>query len=300
MMQMSGALLATAGGLSWALVATALTFGLRHGVDWDHLAAITDLTSNGQDRRRSMILATMYAAGHAAVVVVLGSVAVVAGDYVPESVDSVMGRVVGVTLLLLGGYVLVGLARDRGRFRMRSRWMLLGSLVRRRRAREVVVVEHDHEHTHEAGARHGHGHAHSMADDHVRSDAAAVTTTNRHQHLHVHVGSMPDDPGGPRRRTALGIGALHGVGAETPTQVVLFATAASVAGSAPGLLLLFVFTLGVFVSNTAIALAATAGFLRAEGRFWLYGALAATTGAFSIALGLTYVLGFDVLPPILT
>jgi hypothetical protein len=42
------------------------------------------------------------------VVVILGSVAVLAGDVLPAAVDAAMGRVVGATLLLLGGYVVLG------------------------------------------------------------------------------------------------------------------------------------------------------------------------------------------------
>ncbi|MGH9137900.1 MAG: hypothetical protein ACRD0G_12765, partial [Acidimicrobiales bacterium] len=131
------AILAADDGLRWGLLASAFGFGLRHGVDWDHVAAIADLSSGG-DRRRSVVLATLYAAGHAVVVVVLGSLAVIAGDYLPPAVDSVMGRVVGVTLLVLGGYVLYGLARHGRRFRMRSRWALVAApLTRLRRAATV-------------------------------------------------------------------------------------------------------------------------------------------------------------------
>ena len=94
-------------GFGLAAMFTAFGLGLRHGVDWDHLAAIGDLTSSGAGRRRSLVLATLYAVGHAVVVVVLGSLAVLAGDYIPATLDSLMGRIVGVTLLLLGGYVLL-------------------------------------------------------------------------------------------------------------------------------------------------------------------------------------------------
>ena len=80
----------------------------------------------------------------------------------------------------------------------------------------------------------------------------------------------PLDPEGPGRRAAFGIGMLHGIGAETPTQVVLFLSAASAAGALAGELLLLSFTLGLLASNTAIAIAATAGFLHAERRFGIY------------------------------
>ncbi len=294
------AILGATGGFGVALVLTAFGLGVRHGVDWDHLAAIGDLTSTGTGRRRSLVLATLYAVGHAVVIVILGSLAVLAGDYIPATLDSLMGRVVGVTLLALGGYVLYGLIRHGRSFRMRSRWSLLAASLRRLRRSRTVVIEHDHDHDHSGS----HRHVHSVGTvDHVHhgdGGALAVTTKVHHSHRHVHVGSLPADPEGPGRRAAFGIGMLHGIGAETPTQVVLFVSAASAAGALAGELLLLSFTLGLLASNTAIAIAATAGFLHAERRFGIYAVMAGATAVFSIALGLLYVFGLDVLPPILT
>ena len=101
------------------------------------------------------------------------------------------------------------------------------------------------------------------------------------------------------RGTAFVVGMVHGIGAETPTQVVLIVAAASAAGALTGELILVAFTLGLLASNTAIAIAATTGFLHAERNFRIYAGIAATTATFSIALGLLYVAGLDVLPPIL-
>ncbi|HEX9969458.1 MAG TPA: hypothetical protein VGB03_04905 [Acidimicrobiales bacterium] len=283
-------------GFRFGLLATAFGFGLRHGIDWDHLAAIADITSSQSDRRRSMVLATFYAAGHALVVFVLGVAAIVAGDRLPDEVDAAMGRVVGVTLVVLGTYVFWSLLRHGRDFRMRSRWVLLLSGMRRLgrwAARRPLVVEHDHDHDDD-----------HHADEHrveVAAEAAStgtVVTRQAHRHAHRHVGSLPDDPFaayGPR--TAFGIGALHGVGAETPTQVVLFVTAAGVAGAAGGVLMLVAFLLGLVATNTAIAVASAFGFLHAERHWRLYVAIAAVTGAASLAVGVLFLLGRESVLP---
>src|SRR5688572_15459480 len=112
-------------GFGLALLVSAFAFGFRHGIDWDHIAAITDITSSQQSVRTGLRFATLYAAGHAVVVFLIGIVAIVAGDSLPDSIDAAMGRVVGVTLLILGVYVLYALIRYREDFRMRSRWMLV-------------------------------------------------------------------------------------------------------------------------------------------------------------------------------
>src|SRR2546427_11220465 len=96
----------TAGqGLRLGLIATAFGFGFRHGIDWDHIAALTDITSSQDDSGRSMFFATLYALGHAVVVSVLGVAAIVFARQVPGAVDTLMERGVGATLILLGVFV---------------------------------------------------------------------------------------------------------------------------------------------------------------------------------------------------
>ncbi|HYL40607.1 MAG TPA: hypothetical protein VET90_04795, partial [Candidatus Binatus sp.] len=176
-------------GETIGLLTTALVLGFRHGFDWDHLAAITDVTSTtttadvaeighqsahderhehahhhgGPDEirvhgrpgypptapvtapsgpvagptvrarrsveeRRALVLGSLYALGHATVVVVLGLLALAFGAVLPAWVDPIMARVVGLTLLLLGLWVFVSLyqyARHGQPFRLRSRWMLV-------------------------------------------------------------------------------------------------------------------------------------------------------------------------------
>src|SRR5438445_185612 len=139
-------------GFRIGLAATAFGFGFRHGIDWDHIAAITDITSSQDTTRRSIFLATLYAVGHAVVVFALGLAAIVLGQRLPAGVDATMERIVGATLLVLGAYVFYALIRYGRDFWMRSRWMLVFSGVRRaaRRLRDgrPVIVEVAHEHDH--------------------------------------------------------------------------------------------------------------------------------------------------------
>src|SRR3990172_9383294 len=182
----TGALLADAAPDAGAvgLLITALVLGLRHGIDWDHIAAITDITSTtaateaaeeahraehvagarghphgGTDelhvheveaegpvtaalppalpvtrtrflaeQRRAIELGSLYALGHASVVAALGLAALAFGALLPAWVDPIMGRVVGVTLIVLGVWVLYSVyayLRHGTEFRLRSRWMLV-------------------------------------------------------------------------------------------------------------------------------------------------------------------------------
>lgn len=284
-------------GLRLGLILTTYGFGLRHGIDWDHIAAITDITSSQETPRRSMLFATLYALGHGSVVLVLGVLAIVFAERLPDSVDGAMERVVGVTLLALGVYVFYALVKHGRDFRMRSRWMLVFAGVRRvvRRVRgrqgEPVVIAHEHEHR--ACDPHP---TEATVERHVAGVAGVAgrrqAGLGSHTHRHSHVAPMPDDPFlAYGRATSFGVGMIHGVGAETPTQVLLFLTAAGAGGRGAGVFLLVCFLAGLVTSNTAIAVASTFGFLGASTNFGLYAAVSVVIAAFSLALGFVFLLG---------
>jgi high-affinity nickel-transport protein len=271
------------------LLVSALGFGLRHGVDWDHIAAIGDITGSQQRPRRAFLLATMYAVGHALVVIVLGGLAIAFSVHLPDGVDAVMERIVGVTLLVLGAYVVYGLARDGRRFRLRSRWMLVFALVRRFREKSRTrthrgLVEIEHEHPVEEAHFHSHTHARVVATAGARRGAV---------HRHRHIIEMPADPffAGYGAFGAFGIGLIHGVGAETPTQVLVFATAAGANGTGAGFAVLVAFVVGLLISNTIIAVAATFGFVGATRNPNVYVGISALTAVFSLVLGVLLVVG---------
>jgi cytochrome c biogenesis protein CcdA len=293
----SGAVVAAATGLEIGLVATALALGFRHGFDWDHLAALSDIAASQQSRRRSMLLATMYALGHAAVAFAIGAAVILAWTHVPEAVGDVMERVVGVTLVALGAWVIVSTVRNGRSTRMPSRGtLLLAGLRRLRRRSKPVVIEHEHDHPvgepheHDPQLVHAHDHDHAQARELVGAGAPNPAPTHRHRHRHV--ATLPDDPfpayGGG---VAAGVGAVHGIGFETPTQAVVFVTAAGAGSRAAGLLVLACFLLGLLAANTVVALASTFGLTGASSRARLYTVASLVAAAASLALGLLYVFG---------
>jgi high-affinity nickel-transport protein len=116
--------------IGFALLGTGLGLGLRHGIDWDHIAAISDVTSSQSNHRRSLLMGTLYALGHAAIVIALGLLAIWFGTLLPEWVDGYMEAAVGITLLILGVWLIWSMAKNNGRLVMRSRWMLVFDLVK--------------------------------------------------------------------------------------------------------------------------------------------------------------------------
>jgi high-affinity nickel permease len=288
------AIAAATEGLAASVLAAALTLGLRHGFDWDHVAAISDITASN-DRRRGFRFGTVYALGHAVVVLVLGTAAVLAGSRLPPVLDDVMGRVAGITLLVLAAAVLISVVRERGRFKATSRWLLLIGHLRaiRRRLRlphNVCVVEHTHDHVAVAGFHHD------------GDDAAALTTEGSgtqaplHRHSHMH----PDTDAEYTGRMSFGIGMIHGVGAETPTQLLVFLAAANAGGTATGLAVLVVFVAGLLTSNTVVTFAGARGFGLAAARPAVQITFALATVVVSVVLGASLLLGTESpLPPLI-
>jgi high-affinity nickel-transport protein len=122
----------------------------------------------------------------------------------------------------------------------------------------------------------------------------------QHRHRHRHIAAMPADPSPTYGRlTAFSIGLLHGIGAETPTQVLLFLAAARAGGTAIGVLLLGCFLVGLLASNTVVALTATFGFLRASRNFALYATTSVVIAGFSLVVGAIFVLGHGAALPAL-
>ena len=288
-------------GLALGVVATVFVAGLRHGFDVDHVAAISDITSSQSDRKRSLVLATIYALGHLSVIFVLGVIAVLAGHSVSSSIDSVFGRLIGVTLVALGIYVVYAVVRYRRDFHLRSRWMLVLAGVRRvvhrLRPSSHVIVEHDHPHP----PREHHEHPHTESptrEGEALGRRALATATTTHTHPHRHVVPAPLDPFTEYGvKTSFAVGMVHGVGAETPTQILLFTSAAGIAGTMGGVALVAAFSVGLLIGNSVLVLVATAGFTAGRRLPWLHLGLGVVTAAVSIYVGLAYALARPELLP---
>ncbi len=209
------------------------------------------------EQRHAIALGTLYALGHALVVFALGMLALAFGAILPDWVDPIMGRVVGVTLLVLGIWVFVSLyqyLRNGTEFRLRSRWMLVFD-----------------------GARFG-----------WRRFQARL-------HGHEHVEPLEMSSYGPR--TAFGVGMIHGIGAETGSQALLIAAVGGASGAGLGIPMLLAFVVGLVASNTAIVVVSATGFVAGQVRRPLYITIGVLAGTFSIVIGLTFLLGSGNLLP---
>jgi len=234
--------------LRLALFSAAL-LGFRHGLDYDHIAAITDITSVQSRARDAMRYGLLYVAGHATMIAVLGTAAVAFRMALPPASDVWAERLVGCTLLALGLYVLGTFFRPSTHShgpRTRITLLINGLLWVYWKLSRIF-----------GGTR--------VEAPQVFKDGYGTTS-------------------------AFLVGVIHGVGAETFTQVSLFLAAASLGGVA-GLLGLLMFILGLLVMNTLMCAAAAGLFSATLAHPGALRALSLLTSAYSIVVGTIFLLG---------
>ncbi|MBY0548532.1 MAG: hypothetical protein K2W95_14780 [Candidatus Obscuribacterales bacterium] len=233
------------------LLWTALLLGLRHSFDMDHVAAITDICAAETDRRRGLLYSFGYSAGHALIVLILGVAAMALGLVLPPGLEAIMGKVVGVTLLLLAAAVLYSALRYRSAEKLLSRWRILAGLMR------WLVSRHSHKHDKKASHTH---------ESHAANDTPASTRVG-------FWGSAV-------------IGVLHGLGVESPTQLVILTSAASVSW-ALGLSTVLIFASGILVANMALALVVVTGFQSAKRQQLVFMALSIISALLGVYMGVS-------------
>ena len=105
--------------------------------------------------------------------------------------------------------------------------------------------------------------------------------------------------GGIGQAPALLVGVIHGLGAETPTQIMVFLLAANLGGMAKGLLGLGTFIAGMLLMNTLICAAAAGMFRISRHRPRAFEWAAGLSAAYSMVVGLIFLAGTSTLSSLL-
>jgi ABC-type nickel/cobalt efflux system permease component RcnA len=125
--------------------ATALLLGSVHALEPDHIAAVTSFAVRRPEPRAAVGFGIRWAAGHGAVLVLVGGALFLLGIHFPGTLGAWLERLVG--LLLVG----LGLWTVRGAFAL-----------------------HAHVHRHADGVRHLHVHSHLLREGHDHRHAATA------------------------------------------------------------------------------------------------------------------------------
>lgn len=236
-----------------------LLLGFRHGFDYDHLAAITDITSVQRGWREGMRLGLLYALGHALTVAILGMAVIFLHLSLPQRLDQVSEKLVGATLIALALYVLFSL------------W--------RRRSQITETPSHAHPLTRSrialliSGARYATWRLRRLAD---RSLPQPAPFSFRYDRSSVFV-----------------VGIIHGLGAETPSQLLLFLLAANLGGTSRGVFGLVAFIVGLLGMNTLMTASASGVFASSAARPRLQATVTSLTALYSFAVGTIFLFGLS-------
>src|SRR6202140_5994040 len=188
-------------------------------------------------------------------VAVLGSAVIIFQLSLPQGIDRVAERLVGLTLLVLGVYVLASLFS--GNPAPRSRFHLLAGAFRW-----------------------------------IRWKAK--------KYWHDHDDPRPEDTKwNYSAKSVITIGIVHGLGAETPSQLMIFLLAANLGGVGKGFIGLAMFLVGLLAMNTVMTASAVGlfGFSSRLPRFQFV--VTALTALYSLTVGAFFLLGSSgILPPL--
>jgi hypothetical protein len=310
----------TAGIGGLGVYAAALALGIRHGIDWDHIAAITDITSTAaavededeswligepgvmltdeshhsthshtheEDGAPLQVAGTAAASGAGATATAtltrpLSGVSVLTASLPPSqkhalwlgslyalghgAVVVVLGLVAIVAAEFLPSWVDPIMEKVVGATLLFLAAYLFYSVYRyyrgggqfQIRSRWMLVF---------AGVRN----AWHWARSHI----------GQHEHVHVEAQNYSS-------RTALGIGVIHGIGAETGTQALIIATAVGATSQGVAIGALIVFVVGLLISNTVITVTTTVGFVSTRRRQAIYVMAGIVAAVFSLVLGIVF------------
>lgn len=241
-----------------AALGSCLLLGLRHGFDYDHLAAISDITAVQRNWRSGLRLGMTYALGHAFTVATLGVAVLQLHIGLPEGLDHWMERLIGLTLILLGLGVVAGILR-----------------------------------------KDAHGHSHGRIESRLAIGLNGILWMGW-QVQRLWNREAPQ----PKRfrwmyngKSVFAIGVLHGVGAETPSQLALFFLTANLGGTSRGMLGLLAFAVGLVAMNALMTASLGGAFRSGAHHPRLYHFIAWTGAVYSCVIGLIFLFGIsDKLP----
>jgi len=142
-----------------SLLGMALVLGVLHSLEPDHLAAVTSFVVGKPGRRAAAVYGLRWAMGHGGIVLLVGTTLLLMPIHLDGSVGLWLERAVGVSLLILGAWVLAT-------------------------ARTI----HAHAHRHDDGTEHVHLHAHPLSAHAVGERGRPGS--HRHGHAATAIGAL--------------------------------------------------------------------------------------------------------------
>jgi high-affinity nickel-transport protein len=221
------------------------------------MVAITDVTNVQIRKKHAISLTLFYSLGHALTVIAIGVSIILLGITIPQILDEIFGKAVGITLVILGMYIIYHLAKKgQKEFRAATRFTIIANSI-------------------------------FYAYSKLGSRLLGRTVPQRKIFEN-----------GYGQHSSFIVGMIHGIGAESPTQLAVFAMSLGL-GIILGVTALLVFVSGIIISNLVFGIMVSTGFSQSLKSYKIYKYASIASAAASLIVGSLMIAGFDfVLPEI--
>lgn len=168
-------------GNLYTLITLALSLGIVHALDADHIMAVSALSTSNINSRSSVKFCLRWALGHGVTLITIGACVFLFGMAIPDQLSVYAEHIVGLVLIFLGILIFIKL-----------------------RQKNI----HLHYHQHDGLPEHAHWHAHNDSHQNSLKKNHTNTTSHRDQpHRHHH--------------SAVMVGVLHGAAGSAPLLVLI-------------------------------------------------------------------------------
>ena len=151
----------------FALITLALSLGIVHALDADHIMAVSALTSTNTTSRDSVRFCLRWAIGHGLTLIIIGCCVYLLGMAIPNQLSLYAEHLVGVVLISIGIYLLLRL-----------------------RQKNIHVHYHKHDGLPEHAHWHSHQHTLNIYSDKHADKQQHRKMAHRHNHSAVMVGVL--------------------------------------------------------------------------------------------------------------
>lgn len=212
--------------------------GALHSLNVDHVTAILTMTSRGGSWLEGLVIGAWYSSGHALVVFVIGILGIMVGFQFPDT--PLFQWAIGLTFIALASWVAYRWAT--------WKWgsgTMIGQHRHQDEARPSRGLEHLNEHLE-------HGEEQSL-QEHLMSETRMTLLIKGFSWLMERLGLKGLERKNLYDYSPFALGSLHGLGAETPTQLLIIGLALK-SGLQAGIMALLVFGLGLIAGDTLLAM----------------------------------------------
>jgi ABC-type nickel/cobalt efflux system permease component RcnA len=249
----------------FSIIAIGFFLGMRHATDPDHVIAVTTIVSRQRSTRRAALIGIFWGLGHTVTIFVVGTAIILFNVVIPARLGLSMEFSVGLMLIILGAWNVVGPLR---------------AMPHTPLPEDEGSLTHSHHHNH-GDYIHAHPHTHAPESHPHRADQTPLAGLDQRLAANAWYQSL----------RPLVVGIVHGLAGSAAVALLILAT---IRNSSWAIAYLLVFGLGTIAGMMIITMSIASTFRLVGHRFNRFSQrLGLASGLVSLAFGffLAYQIG---------